>query len=206
MLSVKKTSANAFTWAITPHTGRNQRKFYSRVTTSGTLKEENPIVVTFIQEGKPEFIELFNTENTYYVPASPEPMQYVQIKALTNSTLVKLTLENDTISPTTTMYLNGATYRPGGVIGGDPGSEAEFNIAINVVCPVNPSAVKRSVRIVLEDNAGHSVYCDIIQEAATPVLEVSSSSVSVPANGGNGSIMVSSNDTWTVSVVEFGTL
>ncbi|MBQ4548092.1 MAG: hypothetical protein IJA42_02720 [Bacteroidales bacterium] len=202
MLTVNKTSANAFTWYITSHAGRNQRRFYSKVATSGDESKKSSVNITFIQEGKPEFIELFNTENIINVPASPEAMEYVQIKAVTNSTLVKMTLENDTLSPTTTMYINGETYRPGSLIAGDPGSESEIAVAVNVLCSANPSAVKRSVRIILEDNAGHSVYCDIIQAAATPVLSVSPSSVSVPANGGSGSIMVSSNDSWTVSVVE----
>lgn len=205
MLTVKKTSENAITWTIAANTGRNQKRFYAKVVSfsgGGGQKESGNAIVTFIQEGKPEFIELA-TDETIHLPAINDNGNYIQIRATSNSSLISVMVEDDTIGVRFSRYfINGDTYTQGSVIHGDPGASEEFVFSVNVDYSSNTTAVPRSARIILSDNAGHSVSCLIAQEAAEPEITVNPTSVDVPFTGEAGTIMVSSNDSWTVSTVE----
>lgn len=197
MLTVRKSSTNAFTWVITAHTGREERRFYSKVTTDSEEVSEN---VTFIQEAKPEFIEL-TTASSILIPAVLEDGYYIQVRANSNSSLISIDIEGEGLK-LLNCFIEGDVYKPGSTIPLDPGLESQFMFSANIQIKSNSQVTQRTCRVTLTDNAGHSVYCDIIQEAAIPVITVTPSSVDVPAAGGSGSIMVSANDTWTVSVVE----
>jgi len=198
-LTVTKTSKNAHSWNISSNTGRNQKKFYSQVYIGSESEKKSQATVVFIQDGKPEFIELA-TDSIIKVPAIYDA--YIQIRAISNSQLVKVTLEGDLTMRLMQAYINGDVYRPNNPIQGDPGSDSEYTFSINLDYPDNQTASERSARIILEDNAGHSVYCDVIQSGAVPAITVTPTSVEVPAAGGSGTIMVSSNDEWFVSTVE----
>lgn len=205
MLIVKKTSENAITWSITANTGRDQKRFYAKVVTlggGGALKESGNTIVTFLQEGKPEFIELA-TDETVNLPAVKTDGDYIQIRANSNSSLISVNVEDDNLGiRVSRCFIGGDSYTHGSVIHGDPGSVSEFVFSANIDYSSNTTAVQRSAKIILTDNAGHSVSCIITQEAAEPVITVNSTSVDVPFTGGGGTIMVSSNDSWTVSTVE----
>lgn len=205
MLTVKKTSENAVTWVVTANTGREQKRFYAKVVSlsgGGGLKESGNAIVTFIQEGKPEFIELA-TDETINLPAVKTDGNYIQIVATSNSSLISVRVEDDNLGiRVSRCFIGGDSYTHGSVIKGDPGSVSEFVFSANIDYESNTTAVQRSAKIILSDNAGHSVSCIINQEAAEPVITVNPTSVDVPFTGGNGTIMVSSNDSWTVSTVE----
>ena len=203
MLTVRKTSQNAHSWEITPNTGRNQTRFYSQAYVDSS-KSANA-VVTYIQEGKPEFIEL-SSPSSVSLPATPEGMAYFQINAKSNSSRVYVKLEplltNFIDLNIQNVYINGSSYKEGAIIAGDPGANEEYIISINVGYPENTISSQINNRIVLEDNAGHSVVVVVTQAAAEPVITVNPTSVEVPSAGGSGTIMVSSNEEWFVSTIE----
>lgn len=205
MLTVKKNSENAIGWSITANTGRNQKRFYAKVSAlsgGGGLKESGHAIVTFIQEGKPEFIELA-TEETVNLPSNNDNNTYIQIRANSNSSLIGVLVEDDSIGlRVSRCFIDSETYTYGSVVYGDPGADSEFVFSANIDYSSNTTAVQRSAKIILSDNAGHSVTCNIIQSAAEPTITVNPTSVDVPFSGGSGTIMVSSNDSWTLSTVE----
>lgn len=203
MLTVRKTSQNAHSWEITPNTGRNQKRFYSQAYVDSS-KSANA-VVTYIQEGKPEFIEL-SSPSSVSLPATPEGMAYFQINAKSNSSRVYVKLEplltNFIDLNIQNVYINGSSYKQGALIAGDPGANEEYLFSINLEYSENTTTTAIRTNVVLEDNAGHSVTVLVIQAASAPAITVSPTSVDVPAAGGSGTIMVSANDEWFVSTVE----
>ena len=201
MLTVIKTSKNAHSWDISPNTGRNQKRFYSQV----SVEDKNTkATTTYIQDGKPEFIELVSP-SSINIPAVPEGMAYIQINAKSNSERISASISDISLNSgikIKSTYINGDEYKQGALIAGDPGANEEYLFSINLEYSENTTTTAIRTNVVLEDNAGHSVTVLVIQAASAPAITVSPTSVDVPAAGGSGTIMVSANDEWFVSTVE----
>lgn len=201
MLTVIKTSKNAHSWDISPNTGRNQKRFYSHVSVEG---KNTKATTTYIQDGKPEFIELVSP-SSINIPAVPEGMAYIQINAKSNSERIRASISDISLNSgikIKSTYINGDEYKQGALIAGDPGANEEYLFSINLDYSENTTTTSIRTNVVLEDNAGHSVTVLVIQAASAPAITVSPTSVDVPAAGGSGTIMVSANDEWFVSTVE----
>ncbi|MBR5146460.1 MAG: BACON domain-containing protein [Bacteroidales bacterium] len=201
MLTVIKTSKNAHSWDISPNTGRNQKRFYSQVSVEG---KNTKATTTYIQDGKPEFIELVSP-SSINIPAVPEGMAYIQINAKSNSERISASISDISLNSgikIKSTYINGDEYKQGALIAGDPGANEEYLFSINLEYSENTTTTAIRTNVVLEDNAGHSVTVLVIQAASAPAITVSPTSVDVPAAGGSGTIMVSANDEWFVSTVE----
>ena len=201
MLTVIKTSKNAHSWDISPNTGRNQKRFYSHVSVEG---KNTKATTTYIQDGKPEFIELVSP-SSINIPAVPEGMAYIQINAKSNSERISASISDISLNSgikIKSTYINGDEYKQGALIAGDPGANEEYLFSINLEYSENTTTTAIRTNVVLEDNAGHSVTVLVIQAASAPAITVSPTSVDVPAAGGSGTIMVSANDEWFVSTVE----
>ena len=201
MLTVMKTSKNAHSWDISPNTGRNHKRFYSHV----SVKDKNTkATTTYIQDGKPEFIELVSP-SSINIPAVPEGMAYIQINAKSNSERISASISDISLNSgikIKSTYINGDEYKQGALIAGDPGANEEYLFSINLDYSENTTTTAIRTNVVLEDNAGHSVTVLVIQAASAPAITVSPTSVDVPAAGGYGTIMVSANDEWFLSTVE----
>jgi len=199
-LSVTKTSASAHSYTLSANTGRNQKTFKSRVQTSAS-GNNNTADTTYIQAGKDEFIQLVSASTRSI--GKNDTSLVIELKS--NSTKVNATfLANSLDASIASMTINGNDYTNNSTISGDPGADAEYTILIILSFKANTLASTRAVQLQIADASGHAVTTTGTQEADSPSISVNPSSVSVPAAGGTGTIMVTSNDTWTVSVLNSG--
>jgi len=199
-LSVTKTSALAHSYTLSANTGRNQKTFKSRVQTSAS-GNNNTADTTYIQAGKDEFIQLVSASTRSI--GKNDTSLVIELKS--NSTKVNATfLANSLDASIASMTINGNAYTNNSTISGDPGADAEYTVLITLSFKANTLASTRAVQLQIADASGHAVTTTGTQEADSPSISVNPSSVSVPAAGGTGTIMVTSNDTWTVSVLNSG--
>ncbi len=198
-LTVQKTSSGAHSYALTANTGRNQKTFRSRVQTATAGDGTNDHADTvYIQSGKDEFVQLVSAQTR----TIGKDITSVEIQALSNSTKINATFLSNTMSASiSSITINGSSYTNNSVIAGDPGASAQYTIVITLTFKANGSASTRAFSMQIADNAGHAVTTTITQEADDPAISVSPSSVTVAATGGSGSVAVTSNDDWSVSVV-----
>lgn len=199
-LSVSKTSASAHSYTLTANTGRKQKTFKSRVTTNAS-GNNNTADTTYVQAGKDEFIQIVSS--TSITATKSETTKVIELKS--NSTKINATFLSNGLGATISgITINGNAYTNNSTITGDPGAEAEYTVLITLSFLANTAASSRGCQLQVTDNGGHAVTTTLTQKADSPSISVNPSSVNVPASGGTGTIMVTSNDTWTVSVLNSG--
>ena len=197
-LAVQKTSASAHSYSLTPNTGRNSKTFKSRVLLEAGNASDNA-ETTYLQAGKDEFIQLISAVSRTIGKSATS----LEIELVSNSTKINAQFLNNGLDASIdSITVNGNAYTNNSTITGDPGADAQFTVIITLSFKANNMAVERSFSMQISDNAGHAVITNGTQEADTPSVTVTPSSVNVPATGGTGTIMVSANGPWTVSVVD----
>lgn len=181
------------------HTGRSNRT--GVVTFTVTAGGSKTAKFNATQTAKAEFVSW--AQSTYSATKSGGT---VTMTGTSNSSKITFSLKSGgsitaTIPPTYTA--NSASTSNGGAISGDPGSTAQFSFSIGIVIPPNLTIDTKSCVIVATPNSGTAVEATINQAAGDVTLDVSPTTITLPASGtasgDDGKVNVTSNTSWTVS-------
>lgn len=187
------------TITATAHTGRSNRT--GVVTFTVTAGGSKTARFNATQTAKAEFVSW--AQSTYSATKSGGT---VTMTGTSNSSKITFSLKSGgsitaTIPPTYTA--NSASTSNGGAISGDPGSTAQFSFRIGIVIPPNLTIDTKSCVIVATPNSGTAVEATINQAAGDATLDVSPTTITLPASGtasgDDGKVNVTSNTSWTVS-------
>lgn len=187
------------TITATAHTGRSNRT--GVVTFTVTAGGSKTARFNATQTAKAEFVSW--AQSTYSATKSGGT---VTMTGTSNSSKITFSLKSGgsitaTIPPTYTA--NSASTSNGGAISGDPGSTAQFSFSIGIVIPPNLTIDTKSCVIVATPNSGTAVEATINQAAGDVTLDVSPTTITLPASGtasgDDGKVNVTSNISWTVS-------
>lgn len=187
------------TITATAHTGRSNRT--GVVTFTVTAGGSKTARFNATQTAKAEFVSW--AQSTYSATKSGGT---VTMTGTSNSSKITFSLKSGgsitaTIPPTYTA--NSASTSNGGAISGDPGSTAQFSFSIGIVIPPNLTIDTKSCVIVATPNSGTAVEATINQAAGDVILDVSPTTITLPASGtasgDDGKVNVTSNTSWTVS-------
>lgn len=181
------------------HTGRSNRT--GVVTFTVTAGGSKTAKFNATQTAKAEFVSW--AQSSYSATKSGGT---VTMTGTSNSSKITFSLKSGgsitaTIPPTYTA--NSVSTSNGGAISGDPGSTAQFNFSIGIVIPPNLTIDAKSCVIVATPNSGTAVEATINQVAGDVILDVSPTTITLPASGtasgDDGKVNVTSNTSWTVS-------
>lgn len=191
-----KTSGNGndtVSWTGQNHTGRNARQTTATFSASGVESK----VLTIIQAGKPEFV---NIESTAAVNKAGGTLTISGTSNSPKLTFV-LTGENDIGLVLPSVYVaNSVNTNNGAAIAGDPGALQQYAFSItftNIAENVDVSTKASQLSVIA--NGGQTSICDITQAAADPYLTISPTTINLSAAGTAENISVSSNTSWTIS-------
>lgn len=142
-------------------------------------------------------------------------VQSITVSGKTNCTSLRFSLSNGThfTLPNTVNYtLAGNTNARSAELDsvtrtasppGDPGASAEYTFNVTLTCPANTSAVNSIVdtlTVVGDSNNSITASCTLTHATASSSLEMTSSVTLDQAANSTGTIAITSNDTWTLSV------
>lgn len=177
------------------HTGRQNRTGVATITPSGGAAAKT---VNIIQTGAQEFVEFDNVSITVGKLGGN-----VAITGRSNSRKLTFSLgennEIELILPSTFMAA-GETVAPDVNISGDPGATAAYNFSV-VFTGITENSGAEALESILTATTenGASAAVTIIQTGITSSLQVSPTSITIPADGTAQTITVTSNTSWTVS-------
>lgn len=181
------------------HTGRAQRTGSIVFTTTNGGSKTATYSAT--QSGAAEFVSW--AQSTYSATKSGGT---VTMTGTSNSSKITFSLKSGgSIIATipTTYTANSNTTNNGAAISGDPGSTAQFSFSIGIVIPANITVDTKSCVIVATPNSGAAIEATINQAAGDVTLDVSPTTITLPASGtasgDEGKVNVTSNTSWTVS-------
>lgn len=181
------------------HTGRTQRAGSIVFTT--TTGGSKTATYNATQTAKAEFVSW--AKSSYSATKSGGT---VTLTGTSNSSKITFSMKSGgSIVATTppTYTANSNTTKNGAAISGDPGSTAQFSFSIRVVIPPNLTIDTKSCVIVATPNSGAAVEATINQAAGDIILDVSPTTITLPASGtasgDNGKVYVTANTSWTVS-------
>lgn len=181
------------------HTGRSNRT--GVVTFTVTAGGSKTAKFNATQTAKAEFVSW--AQSTYSATKSGGT---VTITGTSNSSKITFSLKSGgSIVATipTTYTANSNTTNNGAAISGDPGSSAQFSFSIGIIIPPNLTIDTKSCVIVATPNSGDAAEATINQAAGDAILDVSPTTITLPASGtasgDEGKVNVTSNTSWTVS-------
>lgn len=181
------------------HTGRSNRT--GVVTFTVTAGGSKTAKFNATQTAKAEFVSW--AQSTYSATKSGGT---VTMTGTSNSSKITFSLKSGgSIVATipTTYTANSNTTNNGAAISGDPGSSAQFSFSIGIIIPPNLTINTKSCVIVATPNSGTAVEATINQAAGDVTLDVSPTTITLPASGtasgDDGKVNVTSNTSWTVS-------
>lgn len=200
-LSASPSTGGSINTTITAkqHTGRTNRS--GTVTFSVTAGGSKTAKFNATQTAKAEFVSW--AQSSYSATKSGGT---VTMTGTSNSSKITFSLKSGgsitaTIPPTYTA--NSVSTSNGGAISGDPGSTAQFNFSIGIVIPANITVDTKSCIIVATPNSGAAAEATINQSAGDVTLDVSPTTITLPASGtasgDDGKVNVTANTSWTVS-------
>lgn len=211
--STWNASSNAGWLTATPPTGGSINTTITAAANTGRSNRTGVVTFTVTaggsktakfnatQTAKAEFVSW--AQSTYSATKSGGT---VTMTGTSNSSKITFSLKSGgsitaTIPPTYTA--NSASTSNGGAISGDPGSTAQFSFSIGIVIPPNLTIDTKSCVIVATPNSGTAVEATINQAAGDVTLDVSPTTITLPASGtasgDDGKVNVTSNTSWTVS-------
>lgn len=181
------------------HTGRTQRTGIVSFTTSiGGVRRAT---YTATQSAKAEFVSW--SESSY---TATKAGGTVTMTGTSNSSKLTFSLKSGgTIVATipTTYTANSTSVSNGSNITGDPGATAQFSFSVGITVPSNLTTNAKSCVIVVTPSSGTAAEATINQAAGDVMLDVSPTTITLPASGvasgDDGKINVTSNTSWTVS-------
>ena len=191
-----KTQGNGddtVSWTGQAHTGRSSRQTTATFAASGVT----PKVLTIIQAGKAEFVEMDDTA------AVAKTGGTLTISGVSNSSKLTFSLTGTNgiglVLPSS-YTANSVTVNNGAAITGDPGAAQQYAFSItfaNIGANTSPEAL--TSQLTVTDNAGHTDTCIITQAAGDAYLTISPTTINLTAAGTAVSVSVSSNTDWTIS-------
>lgn len=187
------------TITATAHTGRSNRT--GVVTFTVTAGGSKTARFNATQTAKAEFVSW--AQSSYSATKSGGT---VTMTGTSNSSKITFSLKSGgSIVATipTTYTANSNTTNNGAAISGDPGSAAQFSFSIGIVIPANITIDTKSCVIVATPNSGTAVEATINQSAGDVTLDVSPTTITLPASGtasgDDGKVNVTANTSWSVS-------
>ena len=205
-LSVSPSTGGAINTTITAtqHTGRANRSgvVTFTVTNGGTKTSEFNVT----QTAKAEFVSW--AQSSY---AATKKGGSVILTGKSNSQKLTFSQVTDPWTPGTsitvtipaTYSVNGITTSNGSNISGDPGASLEYTFIISITVPGNSTIDPKMATILVTPNSGDAAVATITQAGGDVILDVSPTTITLPASGvasgDEGKINVTSNTSWTVS-------
>lgn len=187
------------TITATQHTGRSNRT--GVVTFTVTAGGAKTAKFNATQTAKAEFVSW--AQSSYSATKSGGT---VTMTGTSNSSKITFSLKSGgSIVATipTTYTANSVKTNNGAVISGDPGSTAQFRFSIGIVVPANLTIDTKSCVIIATPNSGTADKATINQVAGDATLDVSPTTITLPASGtasgDDGKVYVTANTSWTVS-------
>lgn len=181
------------------HTGRVQR--IGSIVFTTTNGGSKTATYSATQSGAEEFVSW--AQSTYSATKSGGT---VTMTGTSNSSKITFSLKSGgsiIASIPTTYTANSNTTNNGAAISGDPGSAAQFSFSIGIVIPANITIDTKSCVIVATPNSGAAVEATINQSAGDVTLDVSPTTITLPASGtasgDDGKVNVTANTSWSVS-------
>jgi hypothetical protein len=200
-LSASPSTGGSINTTITAkqHTGRTNRS--GTVTFSVTAGGSKSAVFNATQTAKAEFVSW--AQSSYSATKSGGT---VTMTGTSNSSKITFSLKSGGSIVATipnTYTANSNTTNNGAAISGDPGSAAQFSFSIGIVIPPNLTIDTKSCVIVATPNSGTAAEATINQSAGDATLDVSPTTITLPASGTasgvDGNVNVTSNTSWSVS-------
>lgn len=195
-VSPNKTQGNGddtVSWTGQAHTGRSSRQTTATFAASGVT----PKVLTIIQAGKAEFVEMDDTA------AVAKTGGTLTISGVSNSSKLTFALTGTNgiglVLPSS-YIANSVTVNNGADITGDPGASQQYAFSITFAnIGANTSLEALTSQLTVTDNAGHTDTCIITQAAGDAYLTINPTTINLTAAGTAVSVSVSSNTSWTIS-------
>ena len=188
--------------SVSPYTGRADR---STQVSGKIVGKSNTVTVTVLEKAADEFI----TPSGLPVYATKDGGT-VHVTGKSNSKLLTFTWKtNFGIANVTSFKVNGSTTATSGTaITGDPGATGEYAYDVTIVVPKNETIKVRSASLEIKGE-GASVVKNIVilQALGDSYLYLNSqgtttATVTIPKGGGEQTLSVLSNDSWTFEPTE----
>ena len=188
--------------SVSPYTGRADR---STQVSGKIVGKSNTVTVTVLEKAADEFI----TPSGLTVYATKDGGR-VHVTGKSNSKLLTFTWKtNFGIANVTSFKVNGSTTATSGTaITGDPGATGEYAYDAIIVVPKNETIKVRSASLEIKGE-GASVVKNIVilQALGDSYLYLNSqgtttATVTIPKGGGEQTLSVLSNDSWTFEPTE----
>lgn len=188
--------------SVNPYTGRTDR---STKISGKIVGKTNAVTVTVLEKAEDEFIT--PDGSTISVVKDGET---IHVTGKSNSKLLTFAWKiNFGIANVTSFKVNGSTTATSGTaITGDPGATGEYTYDATIVVPKNETITARSA--ILEIKGEDSTIAETItitQALGDSYLYLNSQGtttaiVTIPKGGGEKTLNVLSNDTWTFEPAE----
>ena len=180
-------------WTGSTHTGRNARQTTATFAASGVESK----VLTIIQAGKPEFVDLADAASIAKGGGS------VTITGTSNSSKLTFALTGTNgigLTLPASYLANSVSTSNGAAIAGDPGAAQEYTFSITFTgVGENTTINELTSQLTVTTNNGETDTCDITQAAGDPYLTIEPTTINLTAAGTAVSVSVSSNTSWTIS-------
>lgn len=188
--------------SVNPYTGRTNR---STSVTGKIVGKSNAVTVTVLEKAADEFI---TPENLTITVAKGD--ETIHVTGKSNSKILTFTWKiNFGIANVTSFKVNGSTAATSGTpITGDPGATGEYTYDVTVVVPKNETINARSATLEIKGEGASVVKTITITQAlGDSYLYLNSKgtttvTVTIPKSGGEQTLSVLSNDSWTFEPAE----
>lgn len=188
--------------SVNPYTGRTDR---STSVPGKIVGKSNAVTVTVIEKAADEFI----TPSGLTLNASKNG-ETIHVIGKSNSKLLTFTWKtNFGIANVTSFKVNDVTAAESGTaITGDPGAIGEYTYDVTVVVPKNETIEVRSATLEIKGEGSTVIENITITQALGDsylylnLQGTTTATVTIPKGGGEQTLSVLSNDTWTFEPVE----
>ena len=188
--------------SVNPYTGRIDR---STKVPGKIVGKTNTVIVTVLEKAADEFI----TPDSSTINVSKDG-ETIHVTGKSNSKLLTFTWKtNFGIASGTSFKVNGSTTATSGTaISGDPGATGKYTYDITVIVPKNETIKVRSATLEIKgEDASVVKTITITQALGDSYLYLNlqgslAATVTIPKGGGEQTLKVLSNDTWTFEPTE----
>lgn len=188
--------------STTPYKGRSNR---TTEISGKIVGKSNSVTVTVVETAAAEYI----TPDGLSISVA-KGGETIHVTGKSNSKLLTFTWKtNFGITNVTSFKVNGSTTATSGTaIAGDPGATGEYTYDVTVVVPKNETIEARSATLEIKGEGSTVVKTITITQAlGDSYLYLNSqgtttATVTIPKGGGEQTLRVLSNDTWTFEPAE----
>lgn len=183
--------------SVSPYTGRADR---STKVPGKIVEKTNAVTVTVLEKAANEFI----TPDDLTIKVAKDG-ETIHVTGKSNSKLLTFTWKvNFGIANVTSFKVNGSTPATSGTaITGDPGATGEYNYDVTVVVPKNENIKTRFATLEIKGEGSTVVKTITITQALGDsylylnLQGTTTATVTIPKGGGEQTLSVLSNDSWT---------